>query len=99
MNTPPLGMITVPHWEWWLHHNPFRRYCEGGRTCRICESDTGCNRGCPKAEIDKKIEEIVALMRQWEKRLRYPERGTPVRRNANGLWEPCADEEKEATVL
>ncbi len=70
MSTPPLGMMTVPHWEWWLHHNPFRRsYGEGGRSsCPICESDTGCYGDCPRVEIELKFEEIVALMRAWNGR-------------------------------
>lgn len=64
----PWGTIKTPYWEWWLHHNPFRRYCEDQRTCPICESDTGCFSSCPRAEIENKLIEIVALMDKWNGR-------------------------------
>ena len=69
---PPLGMMTVPHWEWWLHHNPFKRsYGEGGRSsCPICCSDTGCFRGCPGVEIQNKMAEVKKLMDDWRNRER-----------------------------
>lgn len=85
MSTPPLGMITVPHWEWWLHHHPFRRYCEGGRTCPICESDTGCCRDCPQQAIEQKFEEVVALMREWNGRHDVPDQSKPLSPKAGDI--------------
>lgn len=64
----PYGTIQSPYWEWWLHHNPFRRYCQDQRSCPVCESDTGCLRECPQEEIISKINEITELMHNWNER-------------------------------
>ena len=58
----PYGMITTPYFEWWLHHNPFRRQVY---TCPICASDTGCFKDCPAREILSKIGEINTLMHDY----------------------------------
>ena len=63
---PPLGMIDVPYWEWWLHHHPFRRQ---QYSCPICASDTGCFAGCPAREIYDKLSEVKALMEEYTKKL------------------------------
>ncbi len=69
---PPFGMMTVPHWEYWLHHNPFRihyhDYSTGRHTCPICQSDTSCFKDCPQREIQNKLAEIKELMTKWRDR-------------------------------
>lgn len=67
-DSPPFGMITVPYWEYWLHHNPFRKQAGHGYpevSCRICCSDTGCRADCPYYEIQTKFTEIKKLMNDW----------------------------------
>lgn len=65
MSTPPLGMMTVPHYEWWLHNNPFKRQ---EHSCPICCSDTGCFSGCPSGEIKTRLDDINYLMKKWTNR-------------------------------
>ncbi len=73
MSTPALGMMYVPHYEWWLHHHPFKiQWRDNYRcgTCPMCESDSGCLIGCPQNDIERKLEEINCLARDWFKRQR-----------------------------
>ena len=69
---PPRGMMTVPYYEWWLHHNPFKQqWVDADRwgTCPICQSDAGHINGCPAEELDRKLTEINELMLVWRKKL------------------------------
>lgn len=67
-----MGTINTSYWEWWLHHNPFKKwYGDNGRvSCHICCSDTSCFKGCPCAEIQNKFAEIKKLMDDWRNRER-----------------------------
>ena len=67
---PPMGMIDVPYWEWWLHHNPFVKTGHYYNSCPLCCSDTGCWSGCPQREIQNKMAEIKKLVNDWHNRER-----------------------------